>query len=177
MSFNNLVTIKNNSNDNTDNDDHIISCFTPVNKVSENLYIGSQLVYKYSQLLYHLRIRHIIAIRITNLDEAEQVCEENAIKLYNLNTRHSQFKKEFPILMNSVERIIQNIPEDEKVLICCRSGQHRSVAVVCGLLMKKYNVNYINAFEFIKDVRKCADSEYVVNYDDTKEEGEKWSLN
>jgi hypothetical protein len=168
-----------NTNNNlvTDNsDEHIISCFTPVNKVCENLYIGSQLVYKFSELLYHLRIRHIIAIRITNLEEAVQVCEENAIILHNLNTRHSQFKKEFPILMNQVETIIDKIPKDERILICCRSGQHRSVAVVCGLLMKKYNVNYKNAFEFVKDIRKCADDEYIVNYDESNTHEEKWTI-
>ncbi len=173
MSYSNLITV---ITDNVNDDNHIISAFTPVNKVCENLYIGSQLVYKFSDLLYHLRIRHIIAIRITNLDEAVQVCEENSITLHNLNTRHSQFKKEFPILMNQVETIMQNIPKDERVLICCRSGQHRSVAIVCGLLMKKYNLKYKNAFEYVKDIRKCSEAEYEVNYDDTREKEEKWSI-
>ncbi len=134
------------------------------------------MVYKFSDLLYILRIRHIISIRITNVEEAEQVCEENAITLHNLSTKHSQFKKEFPRLMNEIENILQYIPQEERVLICCRSGQHRSVAVICGLIMKKYNVNYDDAFHFLKHVRACVEPEYKVKYDENKEMCEKWSI-
>lgn len=176
MSYSNLITSHNDVNDNVNDDNHVISLFTPVNKVCENLYIGSQMVYKFSDLLYHLRIRHILAIRITNVEEAVQVCEENAIVLHNLNTRHSQFKKEFPILMNQVETIIDKIPKDERILVCCRSGQHRSVAVICGLLMKKYNVNYSNAFDYVKSIRSCAESEYIVNYDESNTKQEQWTI-
>ena len=142
-------------------DTFVISAFTPVNKITSQFFLGSVLAYKHPELLRHLQIRHIIALRHNNAQEAQQVCNKLSISLWNFDTRHANFRTSFKDTIRQIEDILKLIPSGERVFFHCRSGQHRSVCIVVALMMKRMNLTLEDAFGHIQHHRPCAELQYI----------------
>ena len=59
-------------------------------------------------------------------------------------------------------RLLANLVDDpdNSTLVHCRSGMHRSVALVTGYLMLSHRSGWRQSFGFVKRLRPCADPTY-----------------
>jgi hypothetical protein len=158
----------------TNCNNYIISKFTPLHQIDNHLFIGSKLIYKYPELLRHIQVSTIIGLRIDNENEAKEICDQNMIELVNLNVKHSEFKLKFNELMKKIELYINynnnNNNNNNNIIIHCRYGQHRSLTIICAILIKKYKINWLTAFQYVKSIRNCVEPEYIVHYNEEKDE-------
>jgi len=50
-----------------------------------------------------------------------------------------------------IDYAISCMKEHKKIVICCGSGQSRSPAIAIGVLMKKYNMDFYDAYNLIRE--------------------------
>ena len=73
------------------------------------------------------------------------------------NIPHRDFEKEFSSLMN---QLIPILDQDIPTVVVCRSGMHRSVALVWTYIMLRYGLSCQDAFCMIKQARIVASLYY-----------------
>ncbi len=158
-----MITIPNHYSE-----DRIINAYTPINKIDNNIYLGSILAFNTPSIFKHLNIKHIICLRYVDSYLINNVLkEDNNINIHKFYMSHDQFlymKNKFDYIFNQVTNILNKaIENNENVFIHCRSGQHRSVTILTGYLMKKYSIGWNNAFNIIQKQRLCADDMYILD--------------
>ena len=113
-------------------------------------------------LIHAMRITTIMSIapRLTAEFKASVAAAvEDSATFHELN--HKTFGSGPEVLAERIETLRQHMADPGKtVLVHCRSGQHRSVAVVVGYLMISQWADWDAAFTFVRRLRPCADDEY-----------------
>jgi protein-tyrosine phosphatase len=51
----------------------------------------------------------------------------------------------------TIQRAITALDKNEKIVICCGAGQSRSNAIAIGVLMKKYNMDFYDAYNLVRE--------------------------
>ena len=150
------------------NEKEILAYYTPATKIIDYLYLGGMGIYQ-KEFLERMNIKHIVCIKSPSKKIVES-CKEQNIKFYNFVTSHEDFKKNFEAKFEALYlKITQAINKGEKIVIHCRSGKHRSVALLIAILMKLYGLDWNEAFKFVKDKRACVNDinkEIVEDYFD-----------
>ena len=76
---------------------------------------------------------------------------------------HKKFTNNFNEIVGDALKEIHRLIHQEKVTVFvhCRSGKHRSVAVVTGYIMMTHDgMSWDEAFAYVKKQRKCAHEFY-----------------
>lgn len=130
---------------------------TTITKITNNIYIGNIKSIEKSVLDYNK-----IDLVISLLDNKYKLIG----KIYYNHLFFEQYddivdmfgdNSKLDILKNcrSIYPILcENIESNKRVLIHCLSGQSRSVAVVIYFLMRQCEIDYYDAYEFVKTKRK-----------------------
>lgn len=66
-------------------------------------------------------------------------------------------KCDYVLMTTAIEKLIQLRAEKKDVMVHCIMGQSRSGAVVCGYLMKRYNMSFEDAYKLLKEKKPDAD--------------------
>ena len=51
----------------------------------------------------------------------------------------------------TIQRAVAALDKNEKIVICCGAGQSRSNAIAIGVLMKKYNMDFYDAYNLVRE--------------------------
>jgi hypothetical protein len=141
--------------------DQIIEAYVPITKIIDNLFLGNILAFNSPKIFSDLKIKHVIALRWIDpriLKTFKQANPDSNIYCFNL--RHKDFEQNTDKLKRAITDIL-NIVDGagvSNVYIGCRSGLHRSVGIMCRVLMSKLDVSSSQAFELIKSKRSIADN-------------------
>jgi protein-tyrosine phosphatase len=81
----------------------------------------------------HIKYLHI---PIDDID----ACSINLIRLFDKAT----------------EFIMSVLSKNEKILVHCKKGHHRSASVVAAFMMRYLKIDYLSAITYINNVRNCA---------------------
>ncbi len=143
----------------------VSDAYTPGQYIKHNMVLGSLLAYEnfYLSFFKMCNIKHIVSLKPIPLDK-HQVLVEHGIDVHVINCPHRVFKERYNYVLNVTNEIVKQAKmENVNVFINCRSGQHRSVAIVASILMIMENATYNDAYQFIKDRRSCVEMNYMVN--------------
>jgi len=89
-----------------------------------------------------------------------------ACKVHDMYVTHEEFGERFSELVNeSFGVILEAKTKGEKVVVQCRSGMHRSVALVVAYVMKQYGLTYKEAFWRVCEKHPIAENAYIVAED------------
>lgn len=141
----------------------VISSYTPGHHIGNNIILGSLLAFRYPDFFSHCNIKYIFSVKPIPRD-VQQVLTSRGINCCYHDIPHRMFADEFQSLLAQALEIVKLAQTQNcMVFINCRSGQHRSVAICCALLMILDGMNYWDAFHHIKSIRACANPEYPVH--------------
>ena len=151
-------------------EEKIISTFCPINKIIDHLFLGNVIAFNTPDLFYFLKIKHVISLRAVDDHLLKLVLEENPnISHHKFYFSHQEFvnnEEKFCQIFEKIWTIINNaLLRKENVFIHCRSGQHRSVTMLAGVLMKMFNYDWKTAFEIIKNKRMCVEEKFILTND------------
>ncbi|CAD8161062.1 unnamed protein product [Paramecium pentaurelia] len=120
-------------------------------KIKDGLYIGNKRAARDIQFQFYNKITVII-----NCAALEMNISNQKVKIINfewLDTEEQQI-----VVNNNVDLVYNAIEETnergESVLICCLTGQSRSVAIVAAYFMKKFNWNLKTSLQYLQICRK-----------------------
>ncbi len=55
------------------------------------------------------------------------------------------------VYQKKIEYAISCLDKNKKIVICCGAGQSRSNAIAIGVLMKKYNMDFYDAYNLVRE--------------------------
>jgi protein-tyrosine phosphatase len=55
------------------------------------------------------------------------------------------------VYQQKIDYAVSQLEDHKKVVICCGAGQSRSPAIVIGVLMKKYNMDFYDAYNLVRE--------------------------
>ncbi|CAK72086.1 unnamed protein product (macronuclear) [Paramecium tetraurelia] len=120
-------------------------------KIKDGLFIGNKRAANDIQFQFYNKITVII-----NCAALEINISNPKVKILNfewLDTEEQQI-----VVNNNVDMVYNTIEETndngESVLICCLTGQSRSVAIVAAYFMKKFNWNLKTSLQYLQICRK-----------------------
>ncbi|CAD8156825.1 unnamed protein product [Paramecium octaurelia] len=120
-------------------------------KIKDGLFIGNKRAANDIQFQFYNKIAVII-----NCAALEINISNPKVKIINfewLDTEEQQIvvNNNVDIVYNAIEETNEN---GESVLICCLTGQSRSVAIVAAYFMKKFNWNLKTSLQYLQICRK-----------------------
>ena len=137
----------------------------PADKIIKNLYLGGMRIYE-NNFLEKNKITHIVCVKSPEKSVVKTL-KNQGVKFYNFITSHDEFHLNFEKKFEAIYvKILSAMSKGENVVIHCRSGKHRSVAILVAFLMKYYGHDWDEVFQFVKQKRPCVDD---VNHDIVKE--------
>ena len=126
--------------------------FVSASHICDNIWVGN---YSASSNIRFLKENNIKTIIYIN----DKQKPKQLLKLYNkLNIKHYwmyvEDKLGFPInlILDKVYNIVTN--SNSNILVHCTAGKSRSVAFIIYYIIRKYNMNYTEAYNFVKSKRK-----------------------
>jgi protein-tyrosine phosphatase len=122
---------------------------SPPTLIIKNLYLGD---YSNATNLLHPLIKELNIKYVINCCKGGQNFFPNHFKYINLDwiDNIEQNINENNEIDNTLEFIEEALNKDETVFVHCGAGISRSATVIIGYLMKKYNWNYQEAYDFVK---------------------------
>ncbi|XP_063630009.1 uncharacterized protein LOC134801406 [Cydia splendana] len=120
-------------------------------EVIPGLYLSNIKAAQDINVLRHLNITHVLTIeahRIPKSTFAASNINNLFIKAYD--TSQTNLMPYFPMSNAFIEEALTS---GGNVLVHCRFGVSRSATLVIAYLMQKYNMNYDQAFEYVKSKR------------------------
>lgn len=135
-------------------DSNDLMCTSPINKVTDSVFIGDKNGASDIRILLNYGITHIIncAAEIPNYFESDHF---SYLKLDLLDTNDSLS----PAIQQSCKFIKDTLQQNHnaKIFVHCRMGRSRSASVVIYYLMKEHNIDFVDAFFELKMVRPIID--------------------
>lgn len=55
------------------------------------------------------------------------------------------------VYSQKIDYAISCLDKHKKIVICCGAGQSRSPAIVIGVLMKRYNIDFYSAYNLVRE--------------------------
>ena len=157
-------------------DHFVLSYYTPINKIENNIYVGSVHAFYYPSIFLDLDIQVIISLTNPSINIKNETMNDTLNRIINKDTiewkkyylSHSIFEdsdrntsEEFILTIFTILKIIHKADyNNKKVFIHCKSGMHRSIAICCCYLILKYNSDWSTVFNKIKNIRQCSDPKY-----------------
>ncbi|CAO3667017.1 unnamed protein product [Rhizopus stolonifer] len=126
-----------------------------IQEIIPNVYLGPFSACKNIDILQQQGITHVMCF----FDEAETrifridaVAQHFAFKQFIVSdTILQNLIQHFPTVSKCIDMII---PQG-KVVLCCNGGMSRSPAFVVAYVMEKYNLDTIQAYQFVQSKRLC----------------------
>lgn len=123
-----------------------------VNEIIPNLWLGNYKAAYSKEFLDNYNIKNIITIMDTF---------DNRYKYNNINYLCFPLKDEDTCILDDIfektnEFIYNVLKNNEKVLVHCKKGHHRSASIIAAFLMKYLEVDYMAAILYINHLRPCA---------------------
>ncbi|XP_045472736.1 dual specificity protein phosphatase MPK-4-like [Harmonia axyridis] len=118
-----------------------------VDLIEPNLYLGGLAAAKDKDTLKRLNISHIITIDTCPLPRQIVELKCLTIKFIQLS---DQPKEDILSYFDETQSFIEEGISKGNVLVHCYFGVSRSATVVIGYVMKKYNLNFSDAFQRVK---------------------------
>ncbi len=141
----------------------IISVFTPINYVKDNLYICNSLAFHHLEIFSLLRIKHIISMRYIPQNISSYLKKEG-VSIYSFWTSHDNFKEKWSKQITDILTILTDATSrGENIAVQCRSCMHRSATVIIGYLMKMEHITYKEALSFLQSKRLCVEEHYIID--------------
>ncbi len=118
-------------------------------KIDNNLYISNKESAYNSYLINKNNIKYCIDCTKNNY---------NIIQCKNIKFKSSDppTNKDINFIFNNIKSIIKLIlkinTKNINVLIFCNKGRNRSSTLAIGFLIYKYNINYITAYRYLKNI-------------------------
>jgi protein-tyrosine phosphatase len=141
---------------------YITSSYCPGNYIGHNIILGSLMAYKTPRFFQDCEVAHVISLKPIPTD-VHKLLVSQGVKVDVFNIPHREFHDEFSTLLKHAYKVVRLAKlTNSIVFINCRSGQHRSVALCCALLMLFDGVSYWDAFNHIHSHRPCAEPVYEV---------------
>ena len=110
-----------------------------------NLYLGGIRDAIDEKFLKDNKITHILSVIDRDVPRYPHIIGYKHIKIHDFPICQLS-----PYFDETSEFIDQSLVGDNRILVHCRMGVSRSASVVIAYLMKKYNMSYDEAFQFVK---------------------------
>lgn len=121
--------------------------------IKDNVYLSNLINAQDDNKIKNKKIN--IVIRLSEKDN--QNIYNSSIEFYNFKIEDTHaYKKQIIELSKEIYFIITNNPS-KNILIHCNEGQSRSVSIIIYYLCMKYNYNFDDAYNYIKNIKKILD--------------------
>lgn len=118
-------------------------CFK-LNEIVPKLYMTNVYTAKDTDLLKKHNIKHVVSLYPVDLPEMNQMY----LSLYD--HPKEDISKHFNDTYNFIDEHISN---GDSVLVHCHAGRSRASTIVIHYLMRKYDITYEKAYNFVKSKR------------------------
>eukprot|EP01084_Bolivina_argentea_P088670 160071_1 len=127
------------------------------NHIINNLYLGDRGDAKHQYVMRDLGITHIINIT----EDIKNVFENDGIKYLNIKISDDPYAKIDKILDECIAFIDNCIhKQNVAVLVHCVAGVSRSAIIVIAYMMKRRNMKYLEAMQYVKKRRNIINPNY-----------------
>lgn len=121
-------------------------CKNPLDKITDNIYLGNCVGAHNHQLLLDNGITDIISVAPYDLDYIDIICHKYI--WYDIST--FDISKLLPETLNLLENLVNN---NRRVFVHCQAGISRSATLIIAYLMKSNKMTYIDAYNYVKERR------------------------
>ncbi len=140
--------------------EQIVEAYMPITRIIDNLFLGNILAFNSPRIFGDLKINHVIALRWIEPKSLRLFKQVNpTVNIHCFNLKHKDFENNTDRLKTALIDIMNIVKNtNENIYIGCRSGLHRSVGIMCHVLMAKLGITSKDAFDIIKSKRSIAEN-------------------